>query len=93
MRPVPGHQLDILARMVVPGSGESAEIAALDDSFALILDGLIGYSLKGPPSDPIGELVQWTNATAAPVLALDAPLGVDTATGTVFESAVRKPRP
>jgi NAD(P)H-hydrate epimerase len=89
MRPVPGHQLDILARMAVPGAGEAAQIAALDDRFELILDGLIGYSLKGAPAGPIGALIDWANGSAAPVLSLDAPSGLDTTTGRVLEPAIR----
>ncbi len=35
------------------------------------------------------DLISWANEQAAPILALDAPSGVDTTTGTVFEPAVR----
>lgn len=33
-------------------------------------------------------LIHWANAQAAPILALDAPSGVDTTSGTVFDPAV-----
>ena len=55
----------------------------------LVVDGLIGYSLKGAPRGITAELIKWANASLAPVLALDVPSGVDTTTGKVFEPAVR----
>ncbi len=55
----------------------------------LIVDGVIGYSLKGAPRDRAGDLIRWANRQEAPVLALDAPSGVDTTTGTVFEPAMQ----
>ena len=55
----------------------------------LVLDGVIGYSLQGAPRGEAGTLIRWTNEQVAPVLSLDAPSGVDTTTGTVFDPAVR----
>ena len=59
------------------------------DAFDLVLDGLIGYSLKGAPRGPSADLINWANKSAAPVLSLDVPSGLDTTTGTVFDPAVR----
>lgn len=94
MTPVPAHQLDILQRMEVPGTDAQAELVghgvlAVASSFELILDGLIGYSLKGAPTGLIGDLVRLANAAAAPVLSLDAPSGIDTTTGVVFDPAIK----
>ena len=55
----------------------------------LIVDGIIGYSLKGTPRGMAGELIRWADAQDSPVLALDAPSGVDATTGTAFDPAVR----
>jgi NAD(P)H-hydrate epimerase len=55
----------------------------------LIIDGIIGYSLKGAPRGAANTMIRWANAQAAPVLALDAPSGVDTTSGTVFDPAMR----
>ncbi len=54
----------------------------------LIVDGLIGYSLKGAARSTAGELIRWADAQDSPVLALDATSGVDATTGTVFDPAV-----
>ena len=46
----------------------------------LILDALIGYSLRGSPSGVTAELIGMINAAGCPVLSLDLPSGLD-ATG------------
>ena len=85
--PVPGQQLDLLRRMgVAIGSAGDVESVGTPD---VVLDGVIGYSLKGAPRGEAATLIRWTNEQGAPVLALDAPSGVDTTTGTVFDPAVR----
>jgi NAD(P)H-hydrate epimerase len=42
---------------------------------------MIGYSLRGNPTGRAAELIQWANQQPAPVLALDAPSGLDVSTG------------
>ncbi|MCB0154572.1 MAG: NAD(P)H-hydrate epimerase, partial [Anaerolineae bacterium] len=84
--PIPAHQLEILGRMKVPVAPAEALAPALSPD--LIVDGLIGYSLTGAPRDSAAALIRWANGQAAPVLALDAPSGVDTTTGTVFNPAI-----
>jgi NAD(P)H-hydrate epimerase len=84
--PVPAHQLDILQRMKVPTEG--AGNVTREKTPDLILDGVIGYSLKGAPRGAAVDLIRWANAQTAPILALDAPSGVDTTTGTVFDPAI-----
>jgi NAD(P)H-hydrate epimerase len=95
MTPVPAHQLDILQRMGVPGADLQADAnlfganATSEPPFELILDGLIGYSLKGAPTGLIGDLIRMANGQPAPILSLDAPSGIDTTSGTVFDPAIR----
>lgn len=84
--PVPAHQLDILHRMKV--EIRDARAVGDADSPDVIIDGVIGYSLKGAPTGTAGELIRWANGQQAPILALDAPSGVDTTTGTVFDPAI-----
>ena len=85
--PVPAHQLEILRRMKVEVSQSDAlEIAGSPD---LIIDGIIGYSLQGNPRDTAADMVRWANGQDVPILALDAPSGVDTTTGIVFDPAIK----
>ena len=84
MTPVPRHQMAILRRM-----GVSVQDACdLTGEPELILDGVIGYSLNGRPHGAAAAMIAWANAQVAPVLALDAPSGVDTTSGQVFEPAI-----
>ncbi len=85
--PIPRHQLNILKRMRVPVA--TADRITDEQVPKLIVDGVIGYNLKGAPAGAAAMLIEWANAEKAPVLALDAPSGVDTTTGTVYEPAVR----
>jgi len=47
----------------------------------LIIDGLIGYSLRGAPRGRMAALVRWANGAGCPVLSLDLPSGLDATTG------------
>lgn len=85
--PIPKHQLDILRRMKAPIA--LADAIGSIETPALIIDGLIGYSLRGAPRGPAADLIRWANAQSAPILALDTPSGVDATTGTVFDPAIR----
>lgn len=86
MTPVPRQQLSILKNMGIPwtiGINNSTT-----ESPSVIIDGLIGYSLKGAPYGTTGELIEWANLQKAPVLSLDTPSGIDTTTGTVFDPVI-----
>jgi NAD(P)H-hydrate epimerase len=85
--PVPAEQLEILRRMgVLPAGGPPPAGLPNPD---LIIDGVIGYRLKGPPRGTAAELIRWANGQKAPILALDIPSGVDAATGELLDPAVR----
>ncbi len=85
--PIPAHQLDILGRMGVPIA--PAEAVTGSGAVDLVVDGLIGYSLAGAPRAAAVDLIRWANAQDKPILALDAPSGLDTTTGTIFDPAIR----
>ena len=84
---VPRHQLTIVEHMGVPinVAGDDPDLPPAD----LIIDAIIGYSLSGAPRGTPAALIRAANDHSAPVLALDAPSGVDTTTGTVYDPAVR----
>lgn len=82
--PIPKQQLDIVRRMGIPVSQEIAET----DSPDLIIDAIIGYSLKGRPRGTAKSFIEWANASNTPILALDTPSGIDTTTGTVYTPAI-----
>ena len=84
---VPAHQLEIVQNLAVNVTVGN-EIPT-KESFDIVLDGLIGYSLKGAPRGSAATLISWANDQTAPVLSLDAPSGVDTSTGQVFDPAIK----
>jgi NAD(P)H-hydrate epimerase len=88
MTPVPAQQLSILRCMEVavqlPNALESDET-----TYDLIIDGIIGYSVKGDPKGGAKKMINWGNEKASPVLALDTPSGVELTTGTVHDPAIK----
>jgi NAD(P)H-hydrate epimerase len=85
--PVPAHQLAIVRKMGIPVSLGASLPASLRPD--LIIDGVIGYSLSGPPQGSAADLIRWANACDAPILALDVPSGLDSSTGTALDPTIR----
>jgi NAD(P)H-hydrate epimerase len=79
---VPAHQLDILARMGVPTDDDARPAD-------LVVDALIGYSLRGNPSGRAADMIGWANGQRAPVVALDTPSGLDVTTGLAGSPSVQ----
>lgn len=75
--------------LAVGGSLTAEWPAATPD---LIIDGLLGIGISRAPSGAIADLVRNTNASGAPVLAIDVPSGLDADTGVALEPAVRARR-
>ena len=88
---VPAHQLAILRHMGVPVHGPERTGPAMSvlGSADLILDALIGYSLRGAPREPIASLIRAANTANPPVLALDLPSGLDGDSGEASEPTIR----
>lgn len=84
---VPAHQLAIALRLGVQvvGADQIARLGLAD----AVLDGVIGYSLSGPPRGAAAELIGWANGRGAPILALDTPSGLDAGSGAIYKPAVR----
>jgi len=78
---VPGHQLNVLERMGVA-------IIADPEPADLIVDALIGYSLRGHPRGRIARLIEWTGEQAADVLSLDNPSGLDVTSGITVDPCI-----
>ena len=91
MSGVPLEQVDILRRMGVPiqETGESPDGALSSAEADLIVDALIGYSLRGAPRGHAAVLIEAVNRAQTPVLSLDVPSGLDATTGAFLDAAVR----
>lgn len=55
----------------------------------VFVDALLGTGLASPLREPYAGLVDWLNAQAQPVVALDVPTGLHSDTGLVLGTAVR----
>lgn len=85
--PVPLRQWDILLRMGVEIKQlkELMELSKQD----LLIDGIIGYSLKGAPYGPAADQINWINSQSMPVLSLDLPSGFDASAGMIHRPVVK----
>ena len=86
LAPIPREQLDILRNMGVAVVGAADVVGR--QNVDIVVDGLIGYSLRGAPRGTAASLIRWANQQAAPVVSLDVPSGVDATYGAVLEPAV-----
>ncbi len=84
---VPAHQLRVVRRMGIEVVGPDEVVAHPEPE--LIVDGVIGYSLRGAPRGPAASLIRWANAAGAPTLSLDVPSGIDTTTGVAHDPSIR----
>lgn len=87
MKPTPKRPLGIIKRMGIE-IRRSCE-AQQPERNVVLLDGLIGYSLRGAPIGFVAGLIRGANDSGAPILALDAPSGVDVITDVAFDPAIR----
>lgn len=83
---VPAHQLGILRQLGITVLDK--DFPARDITPDAILDGVIGYSLKGDPRGRAKELIQWTATVQAPILSLDVPSGIDSTEGVIRTPSV-----
>lgn len=83
---VPARQRNILERLGLL-VGSPAELEA-EPPADLVLDGVIGYSLKGSPRGAAAQLIRWANEQPAPVLSLDVPSGLDATSGRIVEPSL-----
>jgi len=86
-KPIPQHQYKIIEHMgitILPADDISKQSQP-----DLIIDGVIGYSLNGAPRGTSPTLIKWANTIDTPILSLDAPSGLDTTTGTIYEPAIQ----
>ena len=80
----PAHQWRILKAMGL-ATNDDPILAQTD----LIVDALIGYGLTGDPRGPVAEWIERATTANRPILALDAPSGLDTTTGIPGQPCIR----
>ncbi len=58
----------------------------------LIIDAIIGYSLKSAPRGKVLKMINWANQQKAKILSLDVPSGVDSTTGKTCNEYIKANR-
>ncbi len=82
LHPLARRQHDILASL---GVGHDAVAEDAD----LFIDGLLGYSVSGPPRDAVADLIRAANASRRPILAVDLPSGLHPDSGEPLGVTIR----
>lgn len=85
-----GHQARALAALwlpLIPPPAESEAVALPPAD--LIIDGLLGFGLSGPPAGAAARLIAAANAHDAPTMAIDLPSGLDGRTGEPHAPCIR----
>jgi NAD(P)H-hydrate epimerase len=55
----------------------------------LLLDALLGYNSRGAPRSPLDEVIERSNASGVPILAVDVPSGLDPTSGSAHSPCIR----
>jgi NAD(P)H-hydrate epimerase len=84
LKEIPNHQWKILK-----GMGFTLDANPNLGSADMIIDALIGYGLSGNPRQPVAGWIDRANDSGSPILALDAPSGLDTTSGIPGTPCIR----
>ncbi len=86
----PGKQLNILREqgVSIERGNTINQRKPAETATALIIDGIIGYHLRGAPKDCAAKMIHWANSQQAPILSLDTPTGLELSGGYVHTPAI-----
>jgi NAD(P)H-hydrate epimerase len=85
MRGVPAQQFAIVERLGVDAGADDSALPSAE----LLIDALVGYSLRGAPRGRVAELIRAANASRVPIIALDLPSGLDPDSGEPRDPTIR----
>ena len=94
LKPVCREQYDILRGMcpqrVIVHHWNSAEPEMLSEvrGCDLIIDGLLGYGIRGEPKEPVSAMIQFANDASVPTISVDLPSGLHPDTGTPADPTI-----
>jgi len=84
IKDIPAYQLQSLHKM-----GIKWEERPILINSELIIDCMIGCGLKGDPRQPVAGVIDEVNKSGQPILALDAPSGLDATSGIPGEPCIQ----
>lgn len=85
---VPGDQARSTRRVGIPSIVGAPPNDSSGSPWELVIDAVIGYSLRGLPEGMVADLITWAGAARAPVLSLDLPSGVDASSGRAHDVSI-----
>jgi NAD(P)H-hydrate epimerase len=91
LRSAAANQLRVLRHAAVEPVNPVQAVEVMRRSH-LVVDALIGYSLRGAPRGGVAELIDMCNEHARRVLSLDVPSGLDATTGETLGAVVHPQR-
>jgi len=57
--------------------------------YDLIIDSLLGYNIEGDPKGRFADLINQSNESTKPILAVDIPSGLNATTGEVYQPCIK----
>ena len=91
LKAVPAKQLEILKKLKIKILHNIADFDKLLDKKSertLIIDALLGYSLKGNPRGKYKHLINKAKESNLPIISLDIPSGIEGTKGLVLKPAI-----
>ena len=89
LKEVTKRQLSILKKLNVEITSDFPEIMKKKSSEIIIIDALLGYSLKGNPRGKYAKLITQANESNLPIISLDIPSGIEGTKGRIMDPVVR----
>lgn len=65
------------------------DVKEINERQSLVIDGVLGYSLRGAPRGTAAKMIEWAEAVQSPILSLDLPSGLDPTTGRLSQPGIR----
>lgn len=92
LRPLAKRQHDLLRALgveIIDGAADPAAARTAISRCDVVIDGLLGYSVRGTPRRAVAELIGATDDARGTIVAVDVPSGLDPDTGEAAGNAVR----
>ncbi|MCK5045847.1 MAG: NAD(P)H-hydrate epimerase [Candidatus Heimdallarchaeota archaeon] len=92
LKAVPAKQLEILKKLkirILHKKDDFDKLLSKKSDRSLIIDALLGYSLKGNPRGNYEYLINKANESDLPIISLDIPSGIEGTEGLLLKPAIK----
>ena len=89
---IPKKQLEIIDNLDIEITESEDEFQKIFDNYSndgVVIDALLGYSLKGNPREAYATLIRLANNSRLPIISLDIPSGVEGTKGEIISPAIK----